>query len=211
MRFQAVAYHSYLFPLSLTPAAVNQGPRCYTEWKDRLDYVSSRLTQAPSQRDFTTRGLVSRHPQLVGTPSMACHDLCKDILRAGQGGLISSMLRQSKYSNMDRPGTATPSSRMLLSTFGQSHPNVYTESVAAGSSPYWVFGSGGIALPDPSPPGKILSPMPTRCVCVCVCVCPPSPVRSLRSPVTGGMGELRGVLPVLRTTCVETMWVGSTI
>ena len=114
---------------------------------------------------------------------MAYQDLCKDILRAGQGGLISSVLRTPRHYNMDRPETATPSSRMHLSTFGQSHTNVYTESVSAGSSPYWVSSGGGITLPDP-PPGKILSPLPTRCVCVCLF--PPSPVRFLRSHVTGG-------------------------
>lgn len=133
------------------------------------------MARATSQRDLTTRGLVGRHPQLVSAHNMACQDLCKDILRAGQGGLISSVLRQSRHCNMDRPGSATPSSRVHLSTFGQSHTNVYTESMAANR---WLFGSRGITLPDPpssggcgpppAPPGKILSPMPTRCVCVCM-------------------------------------------
>jgi hypothetical protein len=75
-------------------------PRVYNEWKEKLEDAGSRVT--------------SYNRRIKPTKEDNGTDIYRDILRAGQGGLISAVASaNSRYSNNTRirPGTAQPGSR----------------------------------------------------------------------------------------------------
>lgn len=75
-------------------------PRVYNEWKEKLEDAGSRVTS------YNRRGKPTKED--------CSSDIYRDILRAGQGGLISAVASANgRYSNniRIRPGTAQPGSR----------------------------------------------------------------------------------------------------
>jgi hypothetical protein len=107
-------------------------------------------------------------------------DTCKDIFRAGQGGLISRVMQQAR----ERPGTATPSSRMRWEAVSTAVEPAYTSTAAAATftataDGNWVLSGGGITLPDP-----------------------PSPLKGLRSPVRYDAERVRGDSADIADVCM---------
>jgi len=72
-------------------------PRVYTEWKERLEDTGARMSS-----------FMRRSRKEEGAPN-----ICRDVLRANQGGLMSAVASANRYytHGRARPGTAQPGSR----------------------------------------------------------------------------------------------------